>query len=194
VSLRLRTLRLLLAGALGVAAALLVACGSGGANLIPVANAGPLQNDFNAIANDVANGNCTATANDLQRAQSDAGSLPSTVDPRLRSRINQGLADLARTAPTECAKNSTSTQTTTATTTTQTTSTQTTTTAPPPTTTTTSTTTTPTSTTTTPTSTSTTTTPVPDNGGGTTAPSGAGAGAGAIPGGGAGGAGAGGNG
>jgi cytoskeletal protein RodZ len=188
VRLRLGPLRLVLAGALGVAAALLVACGSGGANLIPVANAGPLQNDFNAIANDVANGSCTATMNDLQRAQSDAASLPSTVDPRLRSRINQGLADLARTAPTECAKNSTSTQTTTApTTSTQTTSTQTTT-APPTTTTTAPTTTAPPTTTTAPPTT--TTSPVPDNGGGTPGPS-TNAGAGAP--GGAGGAGAGGN-
>jgi hypothetical protein len=192
VRLGLRTLRLLLAGALGTGAALLVACGSGGANLIPVANAGPLQNDFNAIAYAVANGNCAAATSALQRAHSDAAALPSTVDPRLKNRINEGLADLDSTAPSECAKNSTSTQTTTAptTATTQTTSTQTTTTPPQTTSTTTPTTTTPPSTTTTPTSTSTST--VPDNGGGATAPSGAGAGAGAG-GGGAGGAGSGGN-
>jgi hypothetical protein len=167
----------LLAGALGAAAALLVACGSGGANLIPVANAGPLQNDFNAIANAVANGNCAEVTRALQQAHSDASALPTTVDPRLRDRINQGLADLDSRAPSECARNSTATQTSTApTTTTQTTATQTTTTAPPTTSTTTPTTTTPPPTSTTPTST--TTSPVPDNGGGTPGPAGAGAGAG----------------
>ena len=190
MSRRVSTLRLALAGALGAAAALLVACGSGGASLIPVANAGPLQNDFNAIASAVANGNCAEVTRALQQAHSDASALPATVDVRLRDRINQGLADLDSRAPTECARNSTATQTTTApTTTTQTTSTQTTTTTPPPTTsTTTPTTTTPPPTSTTPTST--TTSPVPDNGGGTPGPNGAGAGAG----GGAGGAGSGGNG
>jgi cell division septation protein DedD len=186
---RLGTLRLLLAGALGVGAALLVACGSGGANLIPVANAGPLQNDFNAIAYAVANGNCAAATSALQRAHSDAAALPSTVDPRVKNRINEGLADLDSTAPSECAKNSTSTQTTSAPpTATQTTSTQTTTTAPPPTTSTTTPTTTTTPPTTTTTPPTTTTSPVPDNGGGTPGPAGGGAGAGA------GGAGSGGNG
>jgi hypothetical protein len=191
VSRRLAILRFVVAGALGAAAPLLVACGSGGSKLIPVANAGPLQNDFNAIANAVAGGNCAAAQSALTRAQTDAANLPATVDRTLRDRIEKGLADLAATAPTECAKNSTTaTQTTTApTTNTQTTTTQTTTTAPPTTTTTPPTTTTTAPTTTTPTTTS--TSPVPDNGGGTPpGPSGAGAGAG---GGAAGGAGSGGN-
>ena len=40
----------LLAGLLGVAAALLVSCGSSTAKLIPTADAGPLQRDFEEVA------------------------------------------------------------------------------------------------------------------------------------------------
>ena len=43
-------LRLLAAAALGVAAALLVSCGSSATKLIPAANVGPLQSDFEAVA------------------------------------------------------------------------------------------------------------------------------------------------
>jgi hypothetical protein len=39
-------LRFALAGLLGVAVPLLLACGSSGGGLIPVGNAGPLQSDF----------------------------------------------------------------------------------------------------------------------------------------------------
>src|ERR1700681_1985530 len=44
--------RLLVAGALGVGAALLVSCGSSGKGLIPTGNAGPLQSDYEAVARD----------------------------------------------------------------------------------------------------------------------------------------------
>jgi cytoskeletal protein RodZ len=177
--------KLALAGVIGAAVPVLVACGSGGANLIPVANAGPLQGDFNAIADAVARGNCAATASALAKAQTDVTNLPATVDPRLRLRIQQGLADLQNTAPRECQANATSTQTTAPTNTQTTTTTQTTPTTTTPTTTTAPTTTTPPPTNTTPTTTG--TGPLPDNGGGTPGPLGGGGGAGA------GGAGAGGN-
>ena len=56
-------LRLAAAFALGIAAALLVSCGSSGKGLIPSANAGPLQSDFEAVAQAAqsGNGSCAAT-------------------------------------------------------------------------------------------------------------------------------------
>jgi hypothetical protein len=191
-----RLWRLAVAGVLGAAAALLVACGASGKNLIPVTDAGTLQSDFNAIASAVASGDCTGANQALAKAQADVSNLPRTVDPRLRARLQQGLSDLQQTAPVECKKNQTSTQTTTTTTTTAPTTTTTTTTAPPTTTTAPPTTTTAPPTTTTPPTTDTTTTPTDGSGGtppgtpgagsGGAPPAAGGAGAGAAPGAGAG--------
>ena len=157
-------LRIPLAGLLGVSAALLVACGSSGKGLIPSANAGPLQSDFEAVAQAAQSGegNCTATEAAIEKTESDFAALPATVDAGLRKTLNVGIANLKRRALALCAQplpQSTST-TKTSTTPTTTTSTQTT-----PTTTSTPTETTATSTTPT-TSTPTATTP----GGGTPAP------------------------
>jgi hypothetical protein len=164
-SVTMRTLiRLVPAALLGVAAALLVSCGSSGSGLIPAANAGPLQSDFEAVARAAqsGNGSCAATESALGTTEQDFLALPATVDRGLRATLQKGIANLHTRAlamcaqPTGSATTTTSTQTTTATTPTTTTSTQTT-----PTTTTT---TTPTSTSTTPTTTS------PSQGGGTPAP------------------------
>jgi len=159
-------LRILLAGLLGVSAALLVACGSSGKGLIPSANAGPLQSDFEAVAQAAQSGegNCTATEAAIEKTESDFAALPATVDSGLHKTLSLGIANLRHRALALCAQQfpqTTSTSTTkTSTTPTTTTSTQTT-----PTTTSTPTETTATSTTPT-TSTPTATTP----GGGTPAP------------------------
>ncbi len=159
-------LRVLLAGLLGVSAALLVACGSSGKGLIPTANAGPLQSDFEAVAQaaESGEGSCTATEAAIQKTESDFAALPATVDAGLRKTLDAGIANLKRRALALCTQplsQTTSTSTTkTSTAPPTTTSTQTT---PAPTTTHTETTTTPTTpTVTTPTA----TTP----GGGTPAP------------------------
>jgi hypothetical protein len=179
----MRTLiRLLSAALLGVTAAVLVSCGSSGSGLIPSANAGPLQGDFEAVARAAAlgNGSCTATESAVGKTEQDFLALPATIDGGLHKRLQEGIANLHTQAlamclePTTTPTTTTSSQTTTTPTTTTPTSTQTT-----PTTTPSTTTTTPTSTQTTPT----TTTP-PSQGGGTEAPGegsgerGAGAGAG----------------
>jgi hypothetical protein len=145
-------IRLILATGLGIATALLASCGGGGKGLIPVTNAGPLQSDFDAIAQAVSTGDCSATASALRQARADLRALPSTVDPGLRNRLSQGVANLDSRAPSACQQaqttastqstasapttTATSTPTTTSTTTTPppTTSSSTTTTAPPPTT------------------------------------------------------------
>jgi cell division septation protein DedD len=136
-------LRLLSAGLLGTAAALLVACGSSGKGLIPTGDAGPLQSDFEAVAQAAENGDgsCTATAEAIRKTEQDFNTLPATVDAGLRNTLNRGIANLRTRALSLCAQplsqttststsprtTSTSTQTTSTTpTVTQTTSTQTT--------------------------------------------------------------------
>jgi cytoskeletal protein RodZ len=156
-----RLIGLLLAVLLGIAAALLVACGSSGKGLIPTANAGPLQSDFEAVAQAAQSGegSCTATEAAIAKTESDFAALPSTVDRGLHKTLGLGIANLRRRALALCAQPLPQTSTTTSTPA-STTSTETT---PTTSTTHTETTTTPTSTTTTP---PTATTP----GGGTPAP------------------------
>lgn len=155
-----RLIRLLLAGLLGVAAALLVACGSSGKGLIPTANAGPLQSDFEAVAQAAQSGegSCTATEAAIAKTETDFAALPSTVDQGLHKTLSLGIANLRRRALVLCAQPlPQATSTTSAPTTT--TSTQTT-----------PTTTTHTETTTTPTTPTTTTPTATTPGGGTPAP------------------------
>ncbi|HEV3318761.1 MAG TPA: hypothetical protein VG053_03380 [Solirubrobacteraceae bacterium] len=168
--------RLLAAGLLGVAVAIvLVSCGSSGRGLIPIANAGPLQSDFEAVAQAAraGGGDCTATTEAINKTEQDFAALPATIDPGLHRRLSEGISNLRERALALCAQPLVQTATTT--TPSRTTTTTTTTTTP----TTTSTTTPTTRTSTTPT-TPTQTTP-PNNGGGTVAPGGE-----AQPGGGAG--------
>jgi hypothetical protein len=158
-------LRIPLAGLLGVSAALLVACGGSGKGLIPTANAGPLQSDFEAVAQaaESGEGSCTATEAAIEKTESDFAALPATVDAGLRKTLNVGIANLRRRALALCAQPLPQSTSTTKTSTTPTTATSTQT--APTTTTTTHTETSPTPTTPTPT-TPTATTP----GGGTPAP------------------------
>jgi hypothetical protein len=147
---------------LGAAAALLVACGSSGAGLIPTGNAGPLQSDFEAIAQAAqsGNGSCAATEAAILKTEADFRSLPASVDSGLRSTLRQGIANLRSRALVACTQplpqSTVTSSTTKSTPTTPTTST------------------TPTTTQTTPTTTTpTTTTPTTTGpGGGTAAPNG----------------------
>jgi hypothetical protein len=157
-------IRLLVAALLGVATAVLVSCGSSGVGLIPSANAGPLQSDFEAVAQAAAagNGSCAATESALGKTEQDFLALPASIDSGLHARLQEGISNLRRRALAMCIQltpSSTTTvggETSTTPTTTSTTSTE----APPTTT---------TSTTTNPTQTPTTTTPS-NPGGGTEAP------------------------
>jgi hypothetical protein len=99
-------LRILLAGLLGVSAALLVACGSSGKGLIPTANAGPLQSDFEAVAQAAQSGegNCTATEAAIEKTESDFAALPATVDAGLHKTLSVGIANLRRRALALCAQ------------------------------------------------------------------------------------------
>jgi hypothetical protein len=156
-------LRFALACGLGATSAVLVSCGSSGKGLIPAADAGPLQSDFEAVASDAraGGGSCAATEAALAQTEHDFDALPATLDSGLRERLQTGMKNLRERALELCAQPH-GQATTTGTPSTTTTSTQT----QPTTPTVTQTTTTQTTPTTTP---STTTTP--GTGGGTPAPS-----------------------
>jgi hypothetical protein len=160
ISRRTVGVRLAAACALGVGAALLVACGSSGKGLIPSASAGPLQADFEAVgqAAQNANGNCSATEAAIAKTEQDFNALPTSIDPGLRTRLREGITNLSKNAREICAQPLASTTTTGTTATTTTTPT--------------ATVTTPTDTQTTPPTTPTTTTPTTSTGpgGGTVAP------------------------
>ena len=164
--------RLVPATLLGVAAAVvLVSCGGSGKGLIPEANAGPLQSDFEAVAQAAqsGNGNCRETTEAINKTERDFAALPATIDSALRNRLSQGISNLRERALALCAQPLTQTTTTNTRTTPTTTTT---------------TTTTKTQTSTTPATTPTTTAPAtpttpstpapgtPNNGGGTAAPGG----------------------
>jgi hypothetical protein len=153
------------AGLLGVAAALsIAACGSSSSGkLIPLADAGPLQSDFEAVAQaaETGNGNCSATEAAITTTEQNFNELPTTVDAGLRQTLRQGIDNLRSHALALCAQplaQATVTSTTAKTTPANTTSTSTTTTTAT------------TPTTTTPATTPTTTTTTPGSGGGTPAP------------------------
>jgi hypothetical protein len=158
-------IRLACCAVAGVAVALLVSCGSSGAGLIPVENAGPLQSDFETVAQAAENagGSCVATEAAVLKTERDFSALPPTVDRGLHNRLREGIAklhsdalELCKQPPTQATATNTTPKTTTSTTTT-----------------------TPTVTQTTPTQSTPTTTPTTGPGGGTPAP---GAGGEAAPG------------
>jgi cell division septation protein DedD len=156
----------LLALALGAASSVLVACGSSSnPHLLSPARADRLQGELDAIASAVDAHQCVVATARVQKLSDEVTSLPRDTDPQLRTRLQEGAANLAQRAQAECQK---TTPTVTETTPTQTVTTETTTT--PTETTTTPTTTTPTTTTTTPTTTTTTPTTTTNDSGGSTAP------------------------
>jgi hypothetical protein len=98
--------RVVLAGLLGPAAALLVSCGGSSGKLIPVADAGPLQSDFEAVAREAeaGNGSCSATEAAITTTEQDFSALPASVDAGLRSTLRQGIENLRTHALVLCAQ------------------------------------------------------------------------------------------
>jgi hypothetical protein len=97
---RTALVRLFPAGALGVAAALLVSCGTSSTKLIPAANAGPLQSDFEEVAQaaQAGNGSCAETEAKILKTEQDFTALPTTVDTGLRNTLRQGISNLRKHA------------------------------------------------------------------------------------------------
>jgi hypothetical protein len=114
-----RALPLLAALLLGVAAAVLVACGAGPERGIPRGDADQLVADLDALRNAVESGDCEAAAAAVTKVKGDVVELPGAVNARLRRRLANGADNLARRATTECARNqqTTTTETTPTTTT-----------------------------------------------------------------------------
>jgi hypothetical protein len=101
----LRTpIRLMLVALLGAATALLVSCGSSGKGLIPASKAGPLQEDFEAVAQaaSAGNGDCTATEKALGKTEQDFLALPVTIDAGLHKRLEEGIENLRKRALSAC--------------------------------------------------------------------------------------------
>jgi hypothetical protein len=99
---------------LGAATALaIVACGSSGKGLIPVADAGPLQGDFEAVAQAAqsAGGDCTATKAALEKTEHDFAALPTSVDAALHAKLDEGIANLRERSLALCAQPLTQTNT-----------------------------------------------------------------------------------
>jgi len=157
------SVRFPLAFLLGVAAAVLLACGGSNKKLLPAVSADRLKNDLADVRRAVDQQDCSAAGKALSAFQSDLQRVPPTVDRRLRARLNEGASRVATRIPIDCNQPTTSTSTVPTTTTTTTTTAPTTTTTAPPTTTTPTTPTTPTDTT--PTTPTDTTTTGPSNGG-----------------------------
>jgi hypothetical protein len=103
---RTHLVRLPLAAMLGVAATLLVACGSSSGKLIPVADSGPLQGDFETVVVDAesANGKCSTTEAALVKTEQDFNALPASVDSGLRDTLRQGIDNLRARALALCAQ------------------------------------------------------------------------------------------
>ena len=121
-----------LAGLLGAAAAVLIACGSSGSGLIPAAQAGPLQSDIEAVekAAEEGNGDCTLTEAALLKTDQDYAALPASVNTTLRGKLRLGIENLHKVAREACAQPLSGATTATTPKTTPTTSTPTTTTPP----------------------------------------------------------------
>jgi hypothetical protein len=96
-----------LALALGaLPAVVLGACGSTGKGLIPAASAGPLQSDFEAVAQAAQSGegSCSATEAAIAKTEQDYSALPATVNAGLRNTLHQGIANLSTRARALCAQ------------------------------------------------------------------------------------------
>jgi hypothetical protein len=97
-------IRLAVAALLGASVAVLVSCGGSGAGLIPASNAGPLQKDFEAVAQAAAsgNGNCATTESLLGKTEQDFLGLPASVDKGLHRRLQEGISNLHKRALAMC--------------------------------------------------------------------------------------------
>ncbi|HEY1687740.1 MAG TPA: hypothetical protein VGF95_02645 [Solirubrobacteraceae bacterium] len=92
--------RLSLPCLLAATAVLLCSCGGSGKGLIPIANAGPLRQDFEAVARAAkqGEGNCAVTQQAIDKTERDFETLPQGVDEGLRSHLSEGIENLAARA------------------------------------------------------------------------------------------------
>jgi hypothetical protein len=127
-------MRLLVALLLGVACAVVVACGDDGdEGLLSSARAERLDRRLDAVADAVSASDCEQAAAAVRRLQDEVAGLPQATDPELVDRLQEGVDNLRTQAGEECQDQTDTTTTETAPPPTDTTTTETTETAPPPT-------------------------------------------------------------
>lgn len=110
--------------ALALAATVFVAGCGDRKGMIPKADAQTILSQLDQLDQQMSSGDCDNIASTVSDLQEQVSQLPTSVDSRLRARIEEGLANLSTQAPRDCLDQS---LTTTETTTTQTTATTTTT-------------------------------------------------------------------
>lgn len=119
--------RLPLAFLLGVATAVLIACGGSNKKLLPAVSADRLKNDLADVRQAIDQQDCSAAGRAFTQFQADLQRVPATVDRRLRQRLNEGASKLSGRVQVDCqaapqtTTNTVPTTTTTAPTTTETT-------------------------------------------------------------------------
>jgi hypothetical protein len=115
--------RAVLAGALGFAAAFVVACG-GGSGLLSSNDASNLNNQLDSVSSALHSKNCGDVSNATSQLADDVVNLPGSLNSTLRNNLTQGVSTIAQLARQQCA-NVPATPTTTTPTNTDTTPTQT---------------------------------------------------------------------
>ena len=111
------SVRLPLAFLLGVATAALVACGGGSSDkLIPATSADQIGSDLAALRDAIDQHACQEAQQRLTQVQEGIDNLPSSVDARIRRRLQSGLRKLSARVPVDCVDTATTetTETTTA--------------------------------------------------------------------------------
>jgi hypothetical protein len=112
------SVRLPLAFLLGVATAVLVACGGGSSDkLLSQSRADLIKSDLADVRQAVNQQACDQAQQALQKLDSDLDGMPASVDQRLRDRLQEGYRKLAQRVPIDCNKPTTTTTTTVPTTT-----------------------------------------------------------------------------
>jgi hypothetical protein len=101
--------------AIGLTSVLLAACGGSGSGLIPTADAGPLERDFEEVARLAfsGNGSCGQTTEAIEKTERDFAKISASVDAALRARLQEGLSNLRKQALAQCAHVTTSSSSTT---------------------------------------------------------------------------------
>jgi hypothetical protein len=115
--------RAVLAGALGFAAAFVVACG-GGSGLLSSSDASNLNNQLDSVSSALHSKNCGDVSSATSQLADDVVNLPGSLNSTLRNNLTQGVSTIAQLARQQCA-NVPATPTTTTPTNTDTTPTQT---------------------------------------------------------------------
>ena len=116
--------RAVLAGALGFAAAFVVACG-GSSGLLSSNDASSLNNQLDSVSSALASKNCGDVSSATSQLADDVVNLPASINSTLRNNLTQGVSTIAQLARRQCANVPPTPTTQTKTTTTDTTTTQT---------------------------------------------------------------------